>query len=111
VSSPLDAITYNQEAGYLPINLVAGDDLSVSISLPFDITLYTFAGSVLDSFGSVVAPFTVTTPVLTPFGTVVITLTDLQTATIPTGATYYVQWTVGGLIRTFLSGPIVAVPR
>jgi len=107
MSSPLDAITYNQEAGYLPINLVAGDDLSVSISLPFDITLYTFAGAVLDSFGNQLVSFSVTN--VTP--NVTFTLTGAQTATIPENATYYFQWIMGGVTRTFLAGPIVAVPK
>ena len=105
--SPLDAITYNQEAGYLPINLVAGDDLSVLVTLPFVTTAYTFSGSVLDPFGNALLAFSVvnTTPNVT------FTLTGVQTATIPINATYYFQWVVGGVTRTFLSGPIVAVAK
>ena len=105
--SPLDAITYNQEAGYLPVNLVAGDDLSVLAGFTFVTTSYTFSGSVLDSFGTQLVPFTVTNS--TP--NVTFTLTGAQTATIPVGSSYYFQWVAGGLTRTFLSGPISAVPR
>jgi len=107
VSSPLDQVTYNQEAGYLPVNLVAGDDLSILSTFPFVTTSYTFSGSVLDSFGNTLMAFSVTNS--TPNAT--FTLTGSQTATIPVGATYYFQWVVGGLTRTFLSGPIVAVPK
>jgi len=105
--SPLDAITYNQEAGYLPVNLVAGDDLSILSVMPFVTTSYTFSGSVLDSFGNQLVSFSVTN--VTP--NVTFTLTGAQTATIPVGATYYFQWVVGGLTRTFLSGPINAVAK
>ena len=107
MSSPLDAITYNQEAGYLPVNLVAGDDLSILSVMPFVTTSYTFSGAVLDSFGNQLVSFAVTNS--TPNAT--FTLTAAQTATIPVGSSYYFQWVVGGLTRTFLSGPISAVPR
>ena len=111
MSSPLDAITYNQEAGYLPVNLVVGDDLPISIALPFDITSYTFSGSVLDSLDNLIVNFTVTPGQLTPTGVVVISLTGLQTATIPSGSKYFVQWVTGGKTRTFLAGPISAVDK
>lgn len=35
--SPIDQVTYNQDAGYLPINLVAGDDLPILVTFPSSI--------------------------------------------------------------------------
>jgi len=111
MASPLDQVVYNQDAGYLPINLVAGDDLSMQIALPFDITLYTFSGYVQDSFNAPIVPFTIVKTQSTPTGIITATLTGANTLTIPTNATYYIQWTVAGAVRTFLAGPIVAVPK
>ena len=110
MSSPLSQITFNQEAGYLSINLVSGDDLSVVIELPFDITSYTFNGSVIDTFGNVIADFDVTRTQLTPTGIVTATLTGIQTALIIPSCTYYLQWN-NVSVRTFLAGPIVAVAK
>ncbi len=105
---PLDSITYNQEPGFMPIALVAGDDLPITVSLPFDITSYTFSGNVVDSFGAIVDTFTITKTQLAPIGILSISLTNLETALIPDGATYFIKWALSGKIRTFLYGPISA---
>ena len=111
MASPLDQVVYNQDAGYLPINLVAGDDLPVQVSFPtgMDISLYTFVGNVLDSFNTVITPFTITKVQNNP-GIITASLSATQTALITDGSTYYLQWN-NGKIRTFLAGPIVAVAK
>ncbi len=109
--NPLSQVTYNQEAGYLPINMVAGDSLVMTVAIPFDITDYSFVGAVLDQFGTELFTLTIDPTQLTPTGILTITAGSDDTATIPTGATYYVQWSLSGDIRTFLAGPIVSVPK
>ena len=111
MSSPLDAITYNQEAGYLPVNLVAGDDLSILISFPFDTTLYTFSGYVQDSFNNNIFPFIINPQQLTPTGSILCTIIGSNTALVPTNSTYFLQWSINNTVRTFLAGPMVATPK
>lgn len=111
MSDPLSQVTYNQKAGYLPVNLVSGDTLIMTVAIPFDISAYTFSGAIQDQFGVELFAFTVTADQETPTGILTVSATDVQTATIPAGATYYLQWDNSGDIRTFLAGPVVAVSK
>ena len=109
MAGPLDALAYNQEPLYQPINMVAGDDLIMTIPLAFDVTAYTFAGGLLDSLGRTLIPLTIVKTQSTPTGILTVSLTGAQTATIPAGAVYFLRWTnATPQVRTFQNGPFNA---
>lgn len=110
MSTPLDQIIYNQEGAFLPIKIMSGDDLpGINISIPFNITAYSFDGEIFDDFGNQIVAFTVTRNQLTPTGIITLSLTSAQCALIPSIAYYRMRWTVGSDIRTFLYGPFQVI--
>ena len=108
MACPLSTIAFDQSPGNMPICLVSGDNLPIVIDLPFNISAYTFAGGVVDEFGTSVCDFTFTITTASPTGLIKASLTQLQTALIPSGATYFMKWATTTIDRTFLSGPIIA---
>jgi hypothetical protein len=111
MNSPLDQVTYSQDATYVAVRLVAGDDLLIPQTLAFDITGYTFSGDIADNQNVVYATLTVAAPQLTPTGIINFTLPGAQTINITDGSTWRGQYTNAGKVRTFASGPIQAVTR
>jgi hypothetical protein len=102
LSNPLDTIAFDQSPAYMPIRFAYGDDLSISITFPFDITSYSFDAKVLDSFGNTVAPMTCTKS--TAYILIVSCLAEI-TATFSADYTYTIAWDNTSK-RTFITGPL-----
>jgi hypothetical protein len=107
---PLEQNTYNQAGGYMPIKLMPSDDLpGVVIGIPFDITNYTFDGQVFDEFGNILFDFAIAITQTTLTGIISASLTAAQIASPPALTSYRMRWTNGGILRTFIYGPIEVV--
>ena len=112
--------TLDRLPGQLDVVFVIGDDLPISIALPFDLTGSTFDASVVvsaTSVFSVPSEGSETTPGETVFeptvtvvdaedGTLTVSMSDADTATLDPNVSYrwYLRRTASGETRTILSG-------
>lgn len=99
----LEQIPANQ-----PITIKAGDDFNRLVTFTdVNMTGYVLSAGVNTVSG--IIPMTITASDLTT-GKVYISLTDTQTALIPsTGSTWFFKWTISGETRTLLEGDFLTV--
>jgi len=119
------AVTVSQLPGSLDLVFVAGDELTVAITLGQNVTGYTFASGIYPSGTSVFsggaavstvysrsgadATTITTTVVAASTGTISIGLSETQTTALTPGTAYrwYLTWVAtGGITRTILSGNV-----
>lgn len=103
--------TIEQVPGALDLSFVAGDDYAFTASFVGDISAYTHA-AYIHSDGRTIATFTVTDTFSSPNTVVSFSLTDTQTAAMPSTplAWAYTQDNAGS-VRTILAGSVSVIKR
>ena len=104
--------TYSQLPGELNLDILRGDELSISIDFSVDVTGYTVSSnivSLVDS-ASIVSPAVTITDAGN--GVVSLALTETQTAALPSGSRrLFVSWVAPGDVpRRVLAGIVEVKP-
>jgi hypothetical protein len=111
MASPLDQKVYNQEAESMPIRVMVGDGVpGIQVDIPFNITGYTFDGSVFDQFGNLLFNFDSPTISQSNPGKIVYPVSTIQVGMVLPNSVYRFRWIVNAIPRTFAHGPFEIIP-
>ena len=101
----------SQLSGELNLEMIDDNDLTFSINWHMDFTDYSFEANIIPKNGEAEIPMTVEVMNVTE-GIINVTITSASILELlPSTHKWYLNWTIGGLVRTVLSGALIIHPR